>query len=211
MTVDSHVSGLQPDDYDFRIRERIDRRPGAVRNREWPDRQHELPAIARGGEVGESIEVAAVDQHDAQMREHEVMKGEPRQIARRLRHVARRFPRHPGRCRRFLIHGITELSRPAAASSVFHGPSLRRGSIEPHQQRITRDGTHAGALSPRPRGPPEKFSCRARYGTPFRRAMSYSTARVTHAVLNVEALNFATRLARARRCRSPDSHSTSCR
>src|SRR5206468_3600200 len=72
--------------------DRVDWRAGPVRNRQRRDGQHELPSVARRGRFAQCVEVAAVEEVDAEDRQREIVNGQPREIAGRLRNVARRFP-----------------------------------------------------------------------------------------------------------------------
>ena len=71
---------------------RVDRRASAIRDWQQRDRQHELPPIPGRGRLSQRIEIGAVEEVHAEHRQREVVYGQPRQVARWLRHVAGGFP-----------------------------------------------------------------------------------------------------------------------
>src|SRR5215472_4023294 len=83
---------IQKDDTSSKHRNRIHGGAGPIRNRQWCDCQHELPALARRRGLAERLQIGAIKYVDAKDLQNEVVKGSPGQIARRLRQVARRFP-----------------------------------------------------------------------------------------------------------------------
>src|SRR4029079_1121830 len=94
---------------------------------------------------------------------------------------------------RFFSHGITELSSPAIASLMGHGPSLDRRVHRPQRSSIA---SPAIAFTPDIFSQASRSSAKirvpgSRYGTPLSLWMSYSTPPVTITVFIVRIEFFA--------------------